>query len=203
MCIVNNIGDVSPKETRKKSKDGKGQTNIDASSKNTDVVSTESDSHGIYKETVSGIAQPQITKTTRVKRKRSRSSMSAASDMLLEQSDDGDNKKCKSIDSSTCRRENDVTNKVIYYTCVSDRIITSTHTYVYVHMCTHTKLCSIYTSSISNVSVLCIMVFVQNYITVLQDSHHKQKKRQSLPNFPLPSDNILLLEDNAHDHQRV
>ena len=145
MCIVNIIGDVSPKETRKKPKDGKGRTNVDASSKNTDVVSTESDSHGIYKETVSGIALPQITKTTRVKRKRSRSSMSAASEMLLEQSDDGDNKKRKSIDSSTCRRENDVTNKVtIYYTCVSDRIITSIHTYMCMCAYTHKIMQHIY-----------------------------------------------------------
>ena len=143
MCIVNIIGDVSPKETRKKPKDGKGRSNIDASSKNTDVVSTESDSHGICKETVSGIAQPQITKTTRVKRKRSRSSMSAASEMLLEQSDNGDNKKRKSIDS-TCRRENVITNKVIYYTCVSDRFITSTHTYMCMCAYTHKIMQHIY-----------------------------------------------------------
>lgn len=108
--------DVSTKETRKKKlKSTKGLTNVESSI----VVpgdNTESDCRGICKDTVPDIEHLQITKKTGAQRKRSRLSMNAADMLLLEQSDDGNNKKCRSVESGTGR--NDAAQKVTMHMCV-------------------------------------------------------------------------------------
>ena len=50
-----------------------------------------------------------------------------------------------------------------------------------------------------------VMVYVQKFTAAVSlDSHRKQKKRHSLPNLTVTSnEDTLLLEDSVDDHQRV